>query len=218
MNLLRLAACALACALSFEPDVAGAATGLDPAFEAQAPSAAAHQVAKWIATTDDNRALPFAIVDKTGARLFVFAADGRLVGATPALLGQALGDFSVPGIGERPLSQVRPHERITPAGRFVSEPGRHVSGEAVVWVDYDAGVSIHRLRPDRAEARRRRGLASATPADNRLSMGCVVVPEAFFLSVVQPVLGQRAGVVYVLPDTVPLQTLFKIDSPVLAQR
>jgi hypothetical protein len=215
VNWLRPAACALVWALTFGPCHA---TGLDPAFEAQAPSAAAHQVARWIAARHDNRALPFAIVDKADARLFVFSAEGRLAGATPALLGQAMGDVSVPGIGERPLSQVKPHERTTPAGRFASEPGRNLSGEAVVWVDYDAAVAIHRVRPGRSEAARRRALASSTRADNRLSMGCVVVPEAFFVSVVQPTLGQSAGVVYVLPDTLPLQALFPLDAAVLAQR
>jgi hypothetical protein len=62
------------------------------------------------------------------------------------LLGLARGDVSVPGIGERKISDINPHERTTPAGRFISEPGRNLSGEDIVWVDYDAAVSMHRVR------------------------------------------------------------------------
>ena len=41
-------------------------------------------------------------------RVFVFEADGRLIGASPALLGSARGDASAPGIGTRELSKIRP--------------------------------------------------------------------------------------------------------------
>ena len=44
-------------------------------------------------------------------------------------------------------------------------------------------------------------LADSKPEQRRLSLGCVVVPVKFYLDVVQPLLGRRAGVVYVLPET-----------------
>src|SRR5690606_12745677 len=121
--------------------------------------------------------------------------DGRLAGSTPALLGLAPGDHALPGTGAKPLSQITVAERTTPAGRFDSEPGRNLDGEHVVWFDYDAGLAIHRLRPGRSEAARRRALASATPHDNRASLGCVVVPAAFYDRVVEPMLGRGRGVV-----------------------
>jgi hypothetical protein len=43
-------------------------------------------------------------------------------------------------------------------------------------------------------------MASADPRDKRISAGCVVVPVAFFDSVVSPVLGRGEAVVYVLPE------------------
>jgi hypothetical protein len=57
------------------------------------------------------------------------------------LLGGARGD-TVPGIGALQIADVLPEERTTPAGRFVGERGHNARGEDVVWVDYDAAVSM----------------------------------------------------------------------------
>lgn len=160
---------------------------------------------RWIQRMGDNGGRPFAIMDKKNARLMIFDGKGRMVGATAALIGLAPGDHAIPGIGARPLSDIQPEERTTPAGRFASEPGRNLDGEAVVWVDYDAGFAIHRLRPGPARERREQRLASSTPSDNRVSLGCIVVDGRFFDKVVAPVLGARKGVVYVLPESRPVQ-------------
>ena len=79
-------------------------------------SATVAQIAEWVAASGDNRGLPFVIIDKVAAEVVVFAADGRLRGAAPALLGLARGDDSAPGVGDRPLASIGPHERTTPAG------------------------------------------------------------------------------------------------------
>ncbi len=175
---------------------------------ATAVSTETSAVAQWVLDSGDHSGRPFAIVDKKAARLAVFAADGRILGATPALLGLAPGDAAVPGLGARPPSQILPDERSTPAGRYASEPGRNLSGEAVVWFDYDAGLAIHRVRPGPSWERRQQRLASNSPDDNRVSLGCVVVAEAFYDGVVEPVLGRSRGVVYVLPETRTAASLF----------
>jgi hypothetical protein len=170
-------------------------------FDGHAASADARLVADWIARSQDNHRLPFAILDKRDARVFVFDAGARLIDSSPVLLGAAPGDDAVVGIGKRPIAQVRPEERTTPAGRFVSEPGRNASGEDVVWVDYDDAVSMHRVRPVDPKERRLQRLASPDPAQRRISYGCINVPVAFFNGVVKPVLGTQRAVVYVLPET-----------------
>ncbi|UUZ64717.1 L,D-transpeptidase [Polaromonas sp. P1(28)-13] len=137
--------------------------------------------------------------------MFVFEANGGLRGASPALLGLAPGDGSVPGIEQREVASLRADERTTPAGRFVSEPGHNLRGEAIVWFDYAARLAIHRLRPAPGSERRPERLASATPDDNRISLGCVVVPVSFYEAVVSPVLGKSYGIVYVLPEALPVQ-------------
>ena len=62
--------------------------------------------------------------------------------------------------------------------------------------------------PSESQSQRLASLASATPADNRASLGCVVVPGAFYDTVVQPVLGRTRAVVYVLPETRPVRDVF----------
>lgn len=174
-------------------------------------------VADWVAHSQDNGRLPFVILDKRDARVFVFDAGGMLIDSSPVLLGAAAGDDSVVGIGTRPIAEVRAEERTTPAGRFVSQPGRNASGEDVVWVDYDAAVSMHRVRPVDPKERRLERLASNDPTQRRISYGCINVPVAFFEGVVKPVMGTQRGIVYVLPEKKNVRQVFATAYPVDAR-
>lgn len=165
------------------------------------------QAASWVMTTQDHAGQPFAIVEKREARLYVFDGTGQFRGSTPALLGLTPGDSAVGGNEISQSAVLLPSEQTTPAGRFASEPGHNLKGEAIVWFDYAARLAIHRLRPAATRERRPERLASSTPADNRISLGCVVVSTAFYDEVVAPILGRSAGVVYVLPEFAPLQGL-----------
>lgn len=176
-------------------------------------SADARLVANWVAGSKDNGQLPFLILDKREAKVFVFDGNGRIIDASPVLLGAAAGDDSVPGIGNRAIALVRPEERTTPAGRFVSEPGKNGSGEDVVWVDYNAAVSMHRVRPVDPKERRLERLASADPAQRRISYGCINVPVAFFDAVIWPVMGSARAVVYVLPEAKNVRQVFAGADP-----
>lgn len=177
-------------------------------FKGERPSEDARHIADWVVDSADHGALPFAIVDKRQARLHVFDEQGRLIGSAAVLLGLAHGDDSVPGIGERPLAEIRPEERTTPAGRFHAEPGRNLDGEDIVWVDYAAAVSMHRVRATKPAERRLQRLASATPADNRISYGCINLPAAFYDRVLRPAFAEQGGIVYVLPETLSAQAWF----------
>ena len=99
-------------------------------------------------------------------------------------------------------------ERTTPAGRFNTEPGHNDKGEDIVWVDYEASLAIHRLRPAPVVERRSERLASQNAADHRISFGCVVVPVEFYERIVASTLGKRRGVVYVLPESRPASDMF----------
>jgi hypothetical protein len=185
------------------PPLHGAGTGAGTVLSPQA-----RQLADWIALTGDHAGAPFIIVDKKRASVFVFEANARLRAHSAVLLGAALGDDSVPGIGTRPMAQILPAERTTPAGRFVAERGRNTQGEDVVWVDYDAAVSMHRVRTGNASERRAERLATPTIDDNRISYGCINVPVAFYESFIQPIFAASKAMVYVLPDTKPVQETF----------
>ncbi len=172
------------------------------------PSADAKWLADWVAGSDDNGARSFLVVDKKAARIYVFDARARLLATSPVLLGAAVGDDSVPGIGERPIAAVRPEERTTPAGRFLAERGRNARGEDVVWVDYDAAVSIHRVVTDQPEEQRLQRLASPSESDNRISYGCINVPVAFYEAHIRPAFAAHRSVVYVLPDIKTVNQVF----------
>ncbi len=166
-------------------------------------------MADWVIDSGDNRGMPFAIVDKTDAKVFVFDAHGRLRGAAPVLLGLARGDYPVLGIGDRKLSDISPEERTTPAGRFVASLGYNFSGKDVLWVDYKNAVSLHRVITNNPKERRLERLATPTPLDKRISYGCINVPAKFFDNVVKPAFTRTYGIVYVLPDTRSISEIFK---------
>ncbi|KRB41153.1 hypothetical protein [Acidovorax sp. Root70] len=199
----RVALVALACALAMPLSVRALP---DDA------SAHVHQLVRWVAATADHQGLPFAVIDKPAARIHVFSAQAQWLGSAPVLLGAAPGDRSAPGIGTRPLSRIRPHERTTPAGRFVTEPGRNLQGEDIVWIDYDTAVSLHRVRSVNAAERRPQRLASPGARDKRISYGCVNAPAAFYDQFIAPWFGRAPGVIYVLPDTEPFATFFRAAS------
>lgn len=195
------AAWAIACAAVAAP--------VDATFEKARPSTDARLMVEWIRASGDAEGRPFVVVDKKAARVFVFEASGRLRATTPVILGVARGDLIAPGVGERTQNgTLQPADLTTPAGRFVTHPGRNLDGERVVWIDYEAALAIHRLRPGRSHAVRASRLASSQPQQRRMSLGCVVVPVAFYLGVIEPLLGKRRGVVYVLPETPEGRELF----------
>lgn len=164
-------------------------------------------IAGWVISAEDNRGLPFAIVDKTAAQILVFGADGKLKGMAPVLLGSAKGDDSAPGVGDRELKDIPKDERTTPAGRFVAGYGPAYGGERVLWVDYATAISIHPIpatKVSKAEKRTQR-LASPKVDDNYVTHGCINVSPTFYKKVVAPLFKADGGVFYVLPDTMTVQ-------------
>lgn len=198
-----------------------AVAGAQPAFATADPAASpranfgserasddARHIADWALDSRDNAGMPFVVVDKVNARVFVFDSNGHLRGASAVLLGLARGDHSVPGIGARQLSTIRPEERTTPAGRFVAALDKSLAGEEILWVDYDSGVALHRVIATVPKERRLQRLESSLPVDHRITFGCINVPVKFYESVISPVFTGTSGIVYVLPDTRPAREVF----------
>lgn len=176
------------------------------------PSEEARQLANWAVYTNDHRKHAFVVIDKKDAQVYLFGPDGKLADSTPALLGSAHGDDSAPGVGDKPLSELKPEEKTTPAGRYVAERGLNTHGEDIVWIDYDAAVSMHRIRPLPGERRLER-LASPTIEDNRISNGCVNLPVTFYEDVLSPAVQKYGAIVYVLPETRDAQQMFGSFDP-----
>ena len=165
-------------------------------------------VANWVVDSADNQGMPFMIIDKVNATVMMFDAKGQLQGSAPALLGLARGDDSVPGIGQRKLSSIRPDERTTPAGRFVASLDRDVNGKEMLWVDYDTAISLHPVVKGVPSERRSQRLDSPMPDDNRISYGCINVPLKFYELLVSPAFTGTSGIVYILPETRTAQEVF----------
>lgn len=184
-------------------------------FASETPSPDARRIANWVADSRDNAQRWFVVLDKREAKVFLFDRDGKLQVAVPTVIGSAIGDDTAPGVGDKPLGDLKPEERTTPAGRFVTEVGETSSRhEDVVWVDYEAAVSMHRIIkvPERLKA-----IETPEPGDNRLSNGCINLPVAFYEQSLRPAVDKYGVVVYILPETRPLQQTFAsfydVDAP-----
>jgi hypothetical protein len=185
-----------------EPEAPAAASQAAPASDTVA------RLAGWVLASEDNGDRPFLIVDKVAAQVFVFGHDGRPLGAAPVLVGLAPGDDSAPGVGDKALSAISPEERTTPAGRFVASLGVEKGNHRVLWVDYAAAVSLHPVVTARPKERRLERLFSSDPQEHRITFGCINVPAQFFNEVILATFKDVRGIVYVLPDTKPLDEVF----------
>lgn len=168
----------------------------------------ATRVADWVVSAKDNGSLPYIIIDKKAAALFLFNARGKPLGKVAVLTGIAIGDEATPGIGSKNLSEIGPAERTTPAGRFLAKYGLAVERQKVLWVDYATSVALHPIPKGNRKERRRERLLSPTAEDNRITFGCINVPIAFYTKTVRPLFRKKGGIVYVLPDTKPLEDVF----------
>ena len=68
------------------------------------------------------------------------------------------------------------------------------------WVDYDAAVSIHRIITSNPRERRRERLLSPSPADNRISYGCINVWPEFYETYLRPAFLRERLPIYILPE------------------
>ena len=194
-------------------------TGTGPAWDAnqdpgQASSTswnapdAVKKMAAWAVASGDTRGLPFVIVDKSEAKVFVFGKSGAMLGSAWVLIGLARGDDSIPGIGTMPLTKIAPDMRTTPAGRFVATIGYNLGKVEVLWVDYPTALSLHRVINSNPAERRLDRIVSAVPTEHRISYGCINVPAEFFDKVVNPTFKDTHGIVYILPETKEMRTVF----------
>ncbi len=168
-------------------------------------------VADWSLRSQDNKGIPFVILDKKQAKLFLFNRDGRLIGAAPALLGAAVGDKDFEGVGNKTLAHIPPEQRITPAGRYTGWGGKYLGKGKYFWINYKAGLAIHAVVNPPGQRRLIR-IVSADPAEHRISWGCINVPVKFFNGTMRKIFAASNGIVYILPETQPSSEFFGITA------
>ncbi len=182
-------------------------------FKQQTFSPEVKYVANWVAESHDNQRLPFVIIDKINAKVFVFDAGGHLLGVDAALLGMGRGDRYDAGASNQKISSVKPADRITPAGRFIVSLQRDNHGKEILLIDYDASIAMHPVVKGTPAERRAERLNSATAQDNRISYGCINVPVRFYQEIVSPTFTKTNGIVYILPEASSANKMFGL-SPV----
>ena len=178
-------------------------------FRGRDASPEVQHVADWALHTADNGGFPFIIVDKVNAKAFAFDRYGILIDWTPVLVGMGVGDKFAPGVLQMDMYKTKPSQRVTPAGRYFAEEDRDLDGKKVLWVDYDAGIAIHRVPAKFTKQRRLERIVSPDPAEHRITYGCINVLPGFYDRVVAQNFRARGGVVYVLPDSTPLESVFR---------
>jgi hypothetical protein len=186
-----------------------ALTESDPGLDSE-PSPGVQQVTTWVLESGDAGGLPFIVVDKSRAEVFLFDASGQFMGRTAALIGITEGDNSVPGVGDRELAKIPLEERTTPAGRFVAKLGPAYGKKVVLWIDYTTALSLHPVVTGSRDEKRLERLKSPSPDDNRITFGCINVPRDFFKNAVLPLFKTSFGIVYILPETKTLTEAFNM--------
>lgn len=175
-------------------------------------SSDASNLASWIIASSDNQKLPFIIIDKKEAKIFVFEPNGILSGQASALIGATVGDDNVPGIGGKKLSDIRIDERITPAGRFEASLGQNLNKSELLWIDYDSAISLHSVVTSNPLERRLQRLSSKNANDHRITYGCINISSDFYKEIVHPVFINTNGIVYILPEVHSILTVFGAEA------
>ena len=81
-------------------------------------------------------------------------------------------------------------------------------GKTVIWVDYADAISLHPVVTTNPKEHRLTRIKSSTPEDHRISFGCINVPARFYEAVVLKAFAGGSAIVYILPDTRPLEDVF----------
>lgn len=171
------------------------------------PTPQAARILNWVTGAADNKALPYVVLDKAAARIWLYDGKGKRIADAPVLVGIALGDDATPGVGAKSLAEIGPAEKTTPAGRFLAKFGVAAGKTRVLWVDYATSVALHTIPPGNPKEKRVDRMLSPDIADNRITFGCINVPKAFYAKV-GPLFRKKGGYVYILPDAKPIEEVF----------
>lgn len=171
------------------------------------PTPQAARVLRWVTGAADNKGLPYVVLDKAAARIWLYDGKGKRIADAPVLIGIALGDDATPGVGAKSLAEIGPAEKTTPAGRFLAKFGVAAGKTRVLWVDYATSVALHTIPPGNPKEKRVDRMLSPDIADNRITFGCINVPKAFYAKV-GPLFRKKGGYAYILPDLKPPEDVF----------
>jgi chemotaxis protein histidine kinase CheA len=121
----------------------------------------------------------FVIIEKTSVEMFVFNAQGVLLGQMPALLGTTLGEETNNASEDNETVA----KKTTPAGvyrltyRGITDEIRTLYDDKIIRIEHpQMDLAIHGIYKDEYEERKAR-LDTPTPHDNFASWGCVNIEQ-----------------------------------------
>jgi hypothetical protein len=178
----------------------------------------AKNLADWITESGNNQDLPFIIIDKREANVFIFHSDGQLYQTSPALIGATIGDDVVTGVGQKKLSDITVDEKTTPAGRFEVQLGTSPNKSELLWIDYESGLSMHPVVTSNPLEQRLKRLLSSNLSDRRITYGCVNVSSLFYQEVIHPTFKNSSGITYILPEVHSIKAVFGAEADQFSHR
>lgn len=149
----------------------------------------------------------YYIVDKPTATIYAIDKNGKEISSSPVIIGKAgeranTADMSKPKEGE---------VTTTPAGRYdighedINEEDLSLYHGMVLSLYNTDALKIHITYPYEY-IKRTDALKTKTVADNRISWGCINVPESFWISSVAPYT-ENGSTIFITPDYQTTTTL-----------
>lgn len=178
------------------PNTSMAATPVAMTSYNQSVTADANAVNNYVQENNDTNGKPYVVADKRGGVVYLYDGEGNLINESPALFGREVSDATT--------------TNATPAGKFKLSYiptdqvgyGGSVQGFATQGTDKDTGatrvLALHRVWTQNPAQNRPARLTSKTASDNRISNGCINVPNDFYNANLD---GKFDGFIYVIPET-----------------
>ena len=178
------------------PNTSMAATPVAMTSYNQSVTADANAVNNYVQENNDTNGKPYVVADKRGGVVYLYDGEGNLINESPALFGREVSDATT--------------TNSTPAGKFKLSYiptdqvgyGGSVQGFATQGTDKDTGatrvLALHRVWTQNPAQNRPARLTSKTTSDNRISNGCINVPNDFYNANLD---GKFDGFIYVIPET-----------------
>lgn len=156
---------------------------------------------------------PIVIVDKQMGLTYMIDANGVLAGKSASLTGKTKGDFrSEEAKKTASVESIAEKDKVTEAGMFEGALKKSEDyGRVITLQEFNNySVALHQTYLKKPAERRQERLESATPEDNRISFGCINVPNEFMQNVVLKSIpyGMTRFPIVVIPESKSIQAFW----------
>jgi hypothetical protein len=159
---------------------------------------------------------PIAIVDKQMGLTYVIDANGVLAGKSASLTGKTKGDVRSEAAKKTAnVESIAEKDKVTEAGMFDASVKNvpHYGNVITLQIFDNYSIAMHPTYLGAPAEQRQARLESATPEDNRISFGCINVPNEFMQNVVFKVIpkGVKSFPIVVIPESKSIQEFFPTE-------